>query len=176
VHVDPNEILPPGLSRETRIRRDTRGRWWNGEDPITHPMLVKAFDSWIERTDQGRYVLKNDINWAYVTIEGAPIDVRACRLERDGERITGCVLVLSDGREEPLALRTLRESSDGALYCDVRGGTMPARFDTHAAVQLSDALVETTAGAALAIAGTTFTPPRVDDPLSSRSAKRELAL
>ncbi len=166
---DPNEELAAGRSRETRIRRDARGRWWNGDDEITHALLVKAFDSWIQRADDGRYCLENDINWAYVTIEGAPIDVQACRLERSGGAVTACVLVLSDGREEPLALRTLREADDGALYCDVRGGTMPARFDAHATVQLADALVETSTGVALTIGSETFTPPRVSDPLASRT-------
>ncbi|MFO0686590.1 MAG: DUF1285 domain-containing protein [Sandaracinus sp.] len=166
MHVDPNEALPAGRSRETRIRRDARGRWWNGEDEITHPLLVRAFDAWIERTDDGRYCLKNDINWAYVTIEGAPIDVRACRLERAADRVVACQLVLSDGREETLDVGTLRESkSDGVLYCDVRGGTMPARFDAHAAMQLEDALVESEQGAAIRIGDRAIVPPRVGDPL-----------
>lgn len=165
---DPHEVLPAGRSRETRIRRDARGRWWNGEDEITHPMLVRAFDAWIEKTDDGRYCLKNDINWAYVTIEGAPIDVRACRLEREGGRVVACRLALSDGREEALALETLRESAtDDALYCDVRGGALPARFDTHAALQLEDALVETEHGLAIQIGARSFVPPRVEDPLRS---------
>jgi hypothetical protein len=167
MEVDPNEILPPGRSRETRIRRDASGRWWNGEDAITHPLLVRAFDSWIERTEEGRYVLSNDINWAYITVEGAPIDVRACRLEREGEAIVRCVLVLSDGREEPLVVETLREArEDGALYCTVRDGTMPARFDVHAAMQLGDALVESVDGPAVAIGGDRFVPPRVAAPLA----------
>ena len=159
-------MLPPGRSRETKIRRDARGHWWNGEEEITHVLLVRAFDSWIERADDGRYCLKNDINWAYVTIEGAPIDVRACKLDREGERVVACTLVLSDGRQEPLALRTLREDSDGALYCTVRNGTMPARFDAHAAMQLSDAIGETPDGISVAIAGELFAPPRVADPLA----------
>lgn len=167
---DPNELLPSGRSRETRIRRDVRGHWWNGDDEITHVLLTRAFDSWIERTDDGRYCLKNDINWAYVTIEGAPIDVRACRLEGAGEHVASVTLVLSDGREEPLVPTTLREGPDGALYCDVRGGTMPARFDAHAAVQLSDTLVDTPDGAAVAIGASRFVPPRVDDPLALVSA------
>jgi hypothetical protein len=165
ITTDPNELLPQGRSRETRIRRDARGRWWNGDDEITHVLLVRAFDSWIQRTDDGRYCLANDINWAYVTIEGAPIDVRSCELGYDGEQITGCTLALSDGKEEPLAIHSLREGPDGALYCDVRGGTMPARFDAHAAVQLSDALIETETGAGVRIGAVTVVPPRVSDPL-----------
>lgn len=169
IPVDPNEVLAPGRSRETHIRRDARGRWWNGDDAITHPMLVRAFDAWIERTSDGRYCLSNDINWAYVTVEGAPIDVRTCRLEREGDVVVRCVLSLSDGREEALALRTLRESGDGALYCDVRGGTMVARFDAHAAVQLADAVVETPGGPAVVIGAERFVPPSVRDPLAPTS-------
>ena len=37
--VDPN-FLPTGLSRETEIRRDAQGRWFNGPDPIDHPNVV----------------------------------------------------------------------------------------------------------------------------------------
>ena len=161
-------MIPEGRSRETKIRRDALGRWWNGDEAITHPLLVRAFDGWIERTGDGRYCLKNDINWAYVTIEGAPIDVRACRIEREGDAIARCVLVLSDGRQERLVARTLRESeSDGALYCDVRDGTMPARFDRHAAMQLGELLIELDGAVAIAIGGERITPPIVRDPLAS---------
>jgi len=166
MQIDPNEALPPGRSRETKIRRDARGHWWNADEEITHPLLVRAFDAWIERTDDGRYCLKNDINWAYVTIEGAPIDVRTCKLERDGERVRACTLVLSDGRVESLALRSLRQDATGALYCTVRNGTIPARFDTHAAMQLADAIDETHEGVTVSIGGETFSPPCVADPLA----------
>ena len=157
--VDPL-MFAEGRSRETRIRRDARGRWWNGDDAITHELLVAAFDRWIGRAEDGRYCLANDINWAYVTIEGAPIDVRSVHL--DGERAN---LTLSDGREEPLALDTLREGPDGALYCTVRGGTMPARFDSHAAMQLAERAIETDDGVAIVVGRDRRVPPRVADPL-----------
>jgi hypothetical protein len=171
--MDPAAFLPTGLTRETQIRRDAKGRWWNGADAITHPMLVRAFDAWIGRAPDGRYCLSNDINWAYVTVEGAPIDVRAVRIEASRERERErCVLTLSDGREEPLALTTVREGEDdGALYCDVRGGTLPARFDPHAAMQLGEAAVDTGEGVALEIGGVRHVPPRVADPLAVQSAR-----
>lgn len=161
--VDPAAALPPpGTTRETAIRRDARGRWWNGPDPITHPLLVRAFDAWIDRAPDGRYCLKNDINWAYVTIEGAPIDVRACRLGPGGAE-----LELSDGRREPLAPATLAEGPDGALYCRVRQGRFPARFDAHAAMQLGEALEESAEGPALRLGGELYRPPAVADPLAA---------
>lgn len=161
--MDPNALLPgEGRSRETAIRRDARGRWWNGADEIEHPLLVRAFDSWIERAEDGRYCLKNDINWAYVTIEGAPIFVRACRLEAGAATLT-----LSDGRTERLDPASLREGPDGALYCDVRGGSLPAWFEPHAAMQLGEALEEGEPPA-LRLGGARVVVPRVAEPLLQR--------
>lgn len=151
-----------GRSRETKIRRDAQGRWWNGEDPITHPLLVQAFDAWIARAEDGRYCLKNDVNWAYVTIEGAPVAVRAVAFDKDG----AIAMRLSDGRTEALDPATLRQGPDGALYCQVRGGTLAARFDRHAAMQLAAAIGEDEAGVYLEIAGAKTRPPAVDDPIA----------
>jgi uncharacterized protein len=165
--LDPAMFLEAGRSRETKIRRDARGHWWNDQDPITHANLVAAFDSWIERAEDGRYCLKNDINWAYVTVEGAPIDVRTLHVS-DGQ----ATLTLSDGRTERLEVATLREGPDGALYCTVRAGTMPARFEAHAAMQLGEHAVDTDQGVAIRIGDTSIVPPRLADPLAPAAASR----
>lgn len=152
-----------GRTRETRIRRDARGRWFDGDDPITHPLLTQAFDAWIARAEDGRYCLSNDINWAYVAIEGAPVFVRAVALEEAGGPP---LLRLSDGREEPLDPASLREGEDDdALYCQVRAGTLAARFDAHAAVQLAPVIGEDERGTYLELGGARVRPPRVADPL-----------
>jgi hypothetical protein len=160
VSIDPENPLPPGLSRETRIRRDALGRWWNGEDPIDHPGLTRAFDAWLDRAPDGRYCLRNDINWAYVELEGAPLFVRAVRLAGDG-----VVLSLSDGREERLDPTTLRQDRDGVLHCDARGGAFAARFDRHAQAALEPLLAEDEEGPYLTLGGARVRPPVVGDPL-----------
>lgn len=152
-----------GRTRETKIRRDALGRWFDGDVPITHALLTQAFDAWIERAEDGRYCLKNDINWAYVTIEGAPVLVRA--VELDGDRVT---LRLSDGRSEPLDPATLREAEDGALHCQVRGGTLAARFDSHATLQLAPLIGEDERGTYLTLGGQRVRPPLAGDPLDWR--------
>ena len=134
---DPAAML--GRSRETAIRRDAQGRWWNGPDAITHPNLTRSFDGWIARAEDGRTCLSNAINWAYVTIEGPPYFVRAVTLERPS--IDAVVLHLSGDIDERLDPSSLRESADGALTCAVRAGLW-ARFSAHAAVQLAPILVE----------------------------------
>ena len=166
--IDPTFLLPEGRSRETRIRRDARGKWWNGEDPITHALLVTAFESWIERAEDGRLCLKNDINWAYVAIDGAPYFVRSIAVD-DAGRVT---LSLSGGLSETLDPATLRQDAEGALYCDVKGGTLAARFDSHAAMQLWALCEEDADGPYLRLGAAHVRPPVAQDPLASPSVPK----
>jgi hypothetical protein len=156
---DPNSLLAPD-GRETKIRRDARGRWFNDVVPITHEHLVRAFDSWVDLADDGRYCLRNAVNWAYVDIDGAPVFVRAVAVHPEG-----AVLTLSDGRVERLDARTLRQGPDGALYCTVRGGRLTARFDQPTAIALEAVVGEDDEGIYLDVANERVRPPMVDDPL-----------
>ncbi|MCB9653351.1 MAG: hypothetical protein H6729_04365 [Deltaproteobacteria bacterium] len=99
--------------------------------------VARAFDRWIARAPDGRYCLQNDVNWAYVEIEGAPVHIRAIRVIDDEVHLD-----LSDDRTEELAFETLRQDREGRLYCDVRGGTLTAQFSSHAATELAPWLQE----------------------------------
>lgn len=157
--MDPSKVMA-GLTRETQIRRDGRGRWFNGDDPVDHPLVARAFDGWIDRAEDGRLCLSNDINWAYVEVEGPPYFVRAV-----GPGADGLELVLSGDRRERLDPRTLRQDRDGALYCDVRDGRLAACFDRYAAMQLVDRVGgEDDQGPYLELGGR-VRPPVVEDPL-----------
>lgn len=158
--MDPNAMLT-GRTRETQIRRDASGRWWNGDDPISHPNLVEAFNAWIDRADDGRYCLRNDINWAYIALEGPPIFVRMAAISGDHLR-----LQLSDGREETLETHSLRVGPEQALYCDVREGRLVARFTREASMALADILREDESGLYLDLGGQRVRPREVDDPLA----------
>lgn len=164
--LDPASFLQ-GRSRETTIRRDAQGRWFHDGDPLEHPNLIRSFDRWLERAEDGRYCLKNDINWAYVTIEGPPLFVRSIRL--DAGEGGDAWLVLSNDREERLDPDTLRLGADDALYCDVAGGTMVARFDRHAQAQLDRVLGEDGEGVYLALGGRHVRPPLASDPLAPKA-------
>ena len=157
--MDPASFLT-GKTRETRIRRDDQGRWFFEDDLLEHPNLVRAFDRWIDRAEDGRYCLKNDINWAYFTLEGPPFFVRSVRV--DGASVW---LSLSDERTERLDPSTLRQGPNGALYCNVRG-SMPARFDRHAMQQLEPVLQQDDQGVYLALGSDRVRPPLVSDPLA----------
>jgi uncharacterized protein len=157
--MDPASFLT-GQSRETSIRRDDQGRWWFEGDQLEHPNLVRAFDRWLDRAEDGRFCLRNDINWAYITLEGPAHFVRTVRV--DGDRLW---LALSNDTSEPLNVASLRQGPDGALYCDVRGGDMTARFDRHAMVQLEPLLQQDEQGVYLALGQEQVRPPIVADPL-----------
>jgi hypothetical protein len=154
-----DEKLPFGLSRETTIVRTADGRWFHDGEPLENPKLSRAFDTWIERAEDGRFCLKNDINWAYFKLEGAPFFVRAAQV-RNGR----AELLLSNDKSVTLNPRTLREGPDSALYCQVSPG-MCARFDSHAAVQLGDLLEEDEQGPFFRVGNDRVRPPRVDNPL-----------
>jgi hypothetical protein len=150
-----------GRTRETTIRRDAHGRWFFEGQPLEHPNLTRSFDGWIERAEDGRYCLRNDINWAYITLSGPPFFVESLQLDD-----TGVQLRLSGGREEALDPDTLRQDEHGVLYCDVREGTMAARFTRHAQAALADVTHEDAQGVYLAIGSRRIRPPLVADPLS----------
>lgn len=155
------EKLPFGLSRETSIERTADGRWFHEGEPIENPKLARAFDRWVTRAEDGRWCLKNEINWAYFKLEGAPYFVRAVRVE--GGRAQ---LLLSTDRWVELDPRSLREGPDNVLYCDVAPGDV-ARFESHAAVQLGDLLEEDAEGPYFRVGDQRVRPPRVQDPLAA---------
>lgn len=159
--MDPSSFLQ-GRTRETTIRRDAEGRWFYDGEPLEHPNLTHAFDCWIARAEDGRYCLKNDINWAYFTLEGPPYFVRKARVDETSGQV---MLTLSDDRVLPLDARTLREDERGALYCEAGDG-MVAGFSRHAMQQLEDLLREDEQGVYLALGQERVRPPRVRDPLA----------
>ncbi len=164
--MDPAQFLQ-GRTRETNIRRDAGGRWFNGDDPITHPQLVRSFDGWIDRAEDGRFCLSNSINWAYVEIEGAPYFVK------DVDPSEGGIdLLLSGDVREPLDPDSLRQDPEGSLWCVVRDGRCPARFESHAMAKMSDWIEEDDQGVYVLVGNRKVRPPEDRDPLSLGLEKR----
>ena len=164
--MDPAQFLQ-GRTRETEIRRDARGRWFDGQDPIEHPNLTRSFDSWVDRAEDGRFCLSNSINWAYVEIEGPAYFVKDVEMAADGVS-----LLLSGDLRERLEPASLRQGPEGALWCVVREGRCPARFDNHAVSKMSDSIGEDEDGVYVLIGGEKVRPPEIGDPLSLGLGKR----
>jgi hypothetical protein len=133
---------PFPLTRETHIRVDRDGVFWNEGQRIGHPGLQRAFARWLDVDDEsGRYILRNAINWAFIAVEDAPLLIRGVESTPDTIRIA-----ISDDSWEDLDVASLRVEAapDGGVipYCDVRQGRIPARFTPNAAFALL-ALCET---------------------------------
>lgn len=163
-HVSDAELERFGLSRETNLVLDPEGNFFAGDEPIAHPGIAAGFARWIERTDEGRYVLRNDLHYVYLQVQGAPLHARSVRLE-PGQ----VVLELTGGDEEPLRPETLRRDPAGVLYASGRDGTWPIRLSPRAVLELASALDEDPAGAVTLVLDSRAYPiPRVADPLAWR--------
>ncbi len=152
--------VPPGKSAESTIRRDRFGRWYHDGQPVAHEGVQKCFDAWIERHENGRYVLRNSVNWAFVVIDGAPIIVKRVRVAPDG-----LWLGLSDGREELLQAPTLRQDPEGILYCQVRQGRLTAQFSRQAVFDLEPFVDEDDEGITVAVGQDRVRPVVTESPI-----------
>lgn len=125
--------LPPfRFTRESRIRIDRDGYVWHEGEKVLHDKLARALASWVAvDPETDRYVLRNPLDWCFITVDDAPLVVRSVRPASSSYE-----LELSDGSIEPLDPATLRIDADDVPYCDVRGGTLPARFGRNAAFVL----------------------------------------
>lgn len=153
-------MLRRGYTRETEIRRDRHGRWYEGGEPLANPAIERAFDGWIRRAPDGRLCLQNDIGWAYVEVEGPPYRVMSLTID------DACAqLLLSGEREELLDPDTLRLGVDDSLWCQVLDRSVAARFEAHATHQLADLIGEDDVGVFLELGERRVRPPLANDPL-----------
>lgn len=132
---------PEGRSRESKIRLDGDGKFFDNGGYVEHAKLQQALHTWIGRhPDDGRYILTNGYDWTYFTVDDVPFFVRAIR-EENGDAI----LVLSDETEEPLDPSTVTLGPRGDLYLDVqhpsadkaKAGPFRAKLTRHAQTQLA---------------------------------------
>ncbi len=157
-------------SRETKIVLDAQGCWYEDGVLVENPQVARAFNRWIARAPDGRYCLQNSVNWAYVEVQGAPVFVESIRV------VEGTVeLQLSDESVETLRSPSLRQDAQGALYCDVRGGDLPAKFRRRAMFELEPLLDEDADGVFLTIGGDKVRPPLTDRPLHTSRGRTDTA-
>ena len=132
---DPTSTPEPPFrfTRESRIRIDRDGYVWHEGEKVVHDKLARALASWVAiDPETDRYILKNTLDWCFITVDDAPLVVRSVTVA-SAERID---LELSDGSIEPLDVATLRVDADDVPYCEVRNRTLPARFSRNASFTL----------------------------------------
>ncbi len=135
--------------RQTGLRLDGDGRWWHEGEAVSHRGLTRALNRWIDRLDDGRYIVRLDAErYAYIEVEDAPLIIRT--LSVDGKR--GRIFVqLSDETTEELDYASLRLGAVNSLYCRVRRG-FDARFCRSAYLLVSEMIVERDQGFVLVAA------------------------
>ncbi|MBX3182473.1 MAG: DUF1285 domain-containing protein [Polyangiaceae bacterium] len=172
---------PEGRSRESSIVLDAAGRFWHDGERIEHPGMAKAFARWMARhPDDGRYILTNDYDWTYLTVEDTPYFVSRVNLggqSGSSAAVVEATLQLSDGTEEPLRLAALREGPDGSLYTWVKQGAFEARFTPAAQLDLAPLVVEEGEQVLLALGDErVLPPPRERDARSPLGALESVVL
>jgi hypothetical protein len=149
-HAGMSDPPPPfRFSRESRIRIDPEGRVWHEGERVLHEGLARALASWVDFDDAtGRYVMRNPLDWCFITVDRTPLVVR-----RIIPRADAFDLELSDHTVEPLRREHLLVAPDGALFTYVRGGTLLAGFDRASAFALLEHAVPAGDGFALPLGG-----------------------
>lgn len=125
---------------------DREGRWLHDGEPVTHPRVLEAFTRGLELTPEGHYLLRFGNDWAFVTVEDAPLQVTSALPAPSADEV---LLNLSNGLTEPLRPETLCHS-EGVLYCTAASG-MPARFSRSAQAALASMLEEDASGLVLVL-------------------------
>jgi len=152
------EPPPFRLSRESRIRVDRDGRVWHEGERIENTRLAEGLARWIDLDPAtGRWIMRNSLDWCFITVDETPLVVRGCRWEGASGEV---VVDLSDGTGEPLRLDTVRVRDDGEVFAYVRKATLLARFSRAAAFAFLDRADP--AGLTLVPPGATLPPRPVD--------------
>ena len=130
--------IPPCL-----IFIDKEGRWYHRGAEMIHREFIRLFYQNMELDSEGRYL----INWAnkhcYVEVEDTAFVVRQISYEGGNQdRASRIELSLSDDTKEALIPDSLCVGSGNVLYCKVKSGCFPARFNRAAYYQLAEYIEE----------------------------------
>lgn len=146
---EQDEAIPPCL-----IFIDKEGRWYHRGAEMIRREFIRLFYQNMELDAEGRYL----INWAdtrcYVEVEDTAFVVMRVSFE-DGLRTyrSRFLVSLSDDTQETLAPDTLSVGKDHVLYCRVKSGTFPARFNRASYYQLAEFIEEDSGGYFLSLNG-----------------------
>ncbi len=130
----PMELLPP-----CRIFIDKEGRWYHEGAEMIHREFIRLFFENMELDPHGRYVINWNDQRCYVDVEDTAYVVRRASYEDKEARF---LLSLSDDTQEELEPETLLVGKHNVLYCRVKNGAFPARFNRAAYYQLAQYVEE----------------------------------
>lgn len=130
-----NEISP------CLIYIDKEGRWFHKGVRMIRREFIRSFYEKINLVDSGQYIINWDGKPCYVEVEDTAFVVRSVSFRKKGSDDVVQLELTDDSREELLP-DTLYQNESNVIYCRVKQGDFPARFNRAAYYQLA-AAVET---------------------------------
>ena len=156
--------IPPCL-----IFIDKEGRWYHKGAEIIRRDFVRLFYQNMRIDPQGRYLIEWDGRLCYVDVEDTAFVVRRVTFqEGHGDGESSLELRLSDDTREPLSPETLFVGKDNVLYCRVKSGLFPARFNRAAYYQLAEQIEEDNGAYFLVLNGRRY-PVKAEEPKADKS-------
>lgn len=124
--------IPPCL-----ITIDKQGRWFHKGLEMIHRKSIRHFYEHMVIDPRGRYIIEMGAERCYLEVEDTPFVIWRATVGNQGQGDTRVVLSLSDDSQEDLSPETLFVGENNVLYCRVKNGIFPARFDRPAYYQLA---------------------------------------
>ena len=139
------------------IHIDKEGRWFHKGVEMVRREFVRSFYQQMELDDAGRYIIFWGGKRCHVDVVDTAFVVKrlSYQSEESGKRARFMVN-LSDDTEEELIPNTLYLGEENVLYCRVKEGDFPARFNRAAYYQLAAHIEEEGGGFVLPINGRKF--------------------
>jgi len=154
-----SDDIPPCL-----IFIDKEGRWYHQGAEMIHREVIRLFYQNMVLSPEGRYLINWENALCYVEVEDTAFVVMRVSYDEGSQRqTTRFQLSLSDDTKETLEPDTLRVGKDHVLYCRVKSGIFPARFNRAAYYQLAEYIEEKNGAYFLPLNGQKYII-RTDDP------------
>ena len=137
---------------------DKEGRWFHKGVEMVRREFVRSFYEQMEMDDSGRYIILWGGERCYVDVEDTAFVVKSVSSpDEKGGKGTDFRILLSDDTEEELMPDTLYLGERDVLYCKVKEGHFPARFNRAAYYQLAAHVEPGEEGYVLPVNGRKFT-------------------
>jgi uncharacterized protein len=117
---------------------DKEGRWFYQGSEMVRRDIVLLFYRHLHRDAQGRYLIRLAEEESYLEVEDTAFVISRIDLQPDGECEACFHIWLNDDSREVLNLDTLFVGKRNVLYCSVKEGEFPARFQRQAYYQLAE--------------------------------------
>ena len=125
------------------ISIDKEGRWFHKGAEMINREIIRHFYENLDIDSQGRYVIHWGNESCLLEVEDTPYVVRRVLFQDQGDaKNAQFILLLSDDTQEALDPDTLYVGRDNVLYCEVKKGRFPGRFQRPAYYQLAEYIEE----------------------------------